>query len=437
MKVAFFVNGFPIVSEPFVAQTAAALVEAGHDLRIYGIRNVKATGFSSSEKVQSLLAGRYENIGRARAFPLRLVGGISKVISSTLRHGAGAPLFKPSIYKISLKDLSAFYQTAILPADKHFDILHCQFATLGEAVLKYRLAGTLSGKVVIHFRGYDISAKIQSDGPEVYDDLWKEADHFVANCEFFKERIIQLGAPPEKVSVIGSAIDLSSFTYRPPRKISSNQVELVAVGRLIQRKGIHTLVEAIAILQRRAVSPSRRIHLIIIGGGPIENALKELARAQGVSEQVTFVGSQPHAVIAEHLRNAHVFIAASMKAEDGGEDAPVNTIKEAFAIGVPTVATNHGGIPELVIDGKTGVLTRENDPTDLARGIERIIQLKDQWGEMTLRARRKIEEEYEDGVILQKYENLYYDLLGHQRRDARAVPPRHASPAQGDKYRDE
>ena len=153
----------------------------------------------------------------------------------------------------------------------------------------------------------------------------------------------------------------------------------------------------------------------------MEAELKDLAIAREVAGQVVFVGPQPHAVIAAYLRKAHAFVAASMKEANGGEDAPVNTIKEAFAIGVPTVATKHGGIPELVVDGETGVLARENDPMDLALAIERLLALSDQWSEMTLRARKRIEDEYEDGVILRKYERLYDHLLG--ARAAHGLPP--------------
>lgn len=408
MHVAFFTNAFPMMSEPFIALSAASLIDRGHDVDVFGLSNVVPTGFSSTPSVQEKLRHRMHNA----QWPPTLGGRLRRLPQAAFdlasRRGVGAlPIWKPHTYRRGWSDLTSLYQAQIFPEPADYDILHCQFATLAEYVLKHRKAGIVTGRLVVHFRGYDISEVVHAFGPDVYDYLWDTADRFIANCVHFRDRAIELGCPADRIDVVGSGIDLDQFQYRSPIPVAEGPVRFLAVGRLTPRKGIHTAIEAV----RRLVAEGYDLHLDIVGDGEQRADLQDQVTRCALDGRVRFLGARRHSEIGELLKASHVFVAASMTTASGGVDAPVNTIKEAMAVGVPTCATRHGGIPELVEEGATGVLARENDPEDLAGAIKRLLSTAESWPALTRRARRRVERHYANDVVTDRLVAVYEKAL--------------------------
>ncbi|MCA8899802.1 MAG: glycosyltransferase [Hyphomonas sp.] len=408
MKVAFFVNAFPMMSEAFIANSAMALLDAGHSVDIFGIGNAAPSGLSVPEAARYGLEAHTTNMSWPEGILqrwLQLPGALNDVAR---QHGAGAlTRLSPKTYRRTFADLSAIYQARDLPTDGDYDILHCQFATLAEHVLKHRRAGFLKGRVVVNFRGYDISEVVQSQGRGVYDHVWPEADGYIANCEYFRQRAIDLGCPEDRIRVVGSGIRLESFPFRPKAHDPREELRFLMVGRLIERKGFHIALQA---LGRYARASRRRIRIDIVGDGPMRDRLQQLAQDCGLGSRTTFHGAQDHAAIAGFLTRCDVFLAPCMTCPKGGQDAPVNTIKEAMAIGRPVVATRHGGIPELVYDGVTGALCEEGNVENLEAAIHRLMDLAPSWPGMLAAGRRAVEQAYElsrtTGQLMQAYQSI-------------------------------
>ncbi len=392
MKIAFFTNAFPMMSEAFIANSAAALVEAGHTVDLYGIGNVDATGLSVPEVEPLRLEQSTTNIRwpDQRADRWRNLPGTLKDLVA--RHGAGSlARLRPDVYRRTFMDLSAIYQVAQLPAEGDYDIIHCQFAPLAEHVIKHRRAGFLSGRLVVNFRGYDISELVAAHGEHLYDHIWPEADAFISNSEYFRHRAVAIGCPEDRISVVGSGMRLESFPFQPISEASNGDIRFLMVGRLIERKGFHI---ALAALARYTRASGRGVRVDIVGDGPMRAELEQLARDCGLGEAVTFHGAQSHKAIADFIRQCDVFIAPSMTCAKGSQDGPVNTLKEAMAIGRPVVGTRHGGISELVIDGETGLLCEEGDVDALEQAIHRILEMQASWPKMLANARESVETTY-------------------------------------------
>lgn len=392
MKIAFFVNAFPMMSEAFIANSAAALVEAGHTVDIFGIGNTDATGLSVPEVEPFHLEQVTTNIRWPKSVAARWLHLPEALTDVARHHGlAGLARLRPDIYRRSMINLSAAYQVAHLPVQADYDILHCQFAPLAEHVIKHRKAGFLTGRIVVNFRGYDISEVIDACGPHVYDSMWPEAEGYIANCEFFRQRAVSIGCPEDRISVVGSGIRLDGFPFQPIAAVASDEPKFLMVGRLIERKGFHIALEALA---RFVKATGQRIRVDIVGEGVLRPRLTELAEAHGLGDMVVLHGAQDHAAIAGFISDCDVFIAPSMTCPKGSQDGPVNTVKEAMAIGRPVVATRHGGISELVIDNETGVLCEEGDVASLEEAIHRILSLQPAWPEMLANARKSLAERY-------------------------------------------
>ena len=408
VKIAFFVNAFPIMSEAFVATSASALQANDNEVDIYGFGGGEVTGWSVDAITRRSLERRVWNAAKPSSVSEHLISAPKALASAFKKSGMRAlNAFNPLVYRRSIMNLSSLYQAAVLQNGGCYDILHCQFATLGEFVLKHKRAGLLSGKLVVHFRGYDISQVIKTCGPHVYDDLFATADYFIANCEHFRQTAIALGCPADRIDVVGSGINLANFPYRGPKRLGQDAVRFVTVGRLIERKGVHKALDALALLSRDGL----KFHFDVVGDGAMRAELEEQARALDLADRVTFQGAKTHAEIRGILDDSHILLATSMTGRDGSQDATVNSVKEAMAIGVLIVATRHGGIPELVEEGETGTLCRENDAADLAEAVRRLLGMDEQWDAIAQKSRRRAEENFAIAVTHERLMNVYEKAL--------------------------
>lgn len=386
MKVAFFVHRFPVISEAFVVNAAVGLIDAGHEVDIYAL-----SGPGDGRHARHGLIGDYNLEARARAFGLR---------ESPRRLAALAPVALAKLAVTNRLDLGSLaggretlvklHEAALFRKGGRYDILHCHFGTLAETVLNHRRAGALSGRVVVHFRGFDISGHIRQHGEGAYDRVFKEADAFLTGCSFFMDRILSLGAPKERTALVRSGVAVERFRYRPRTWNAGEPLNLLAVGRLVEKKGFRFAIEAAARLVSRGID----VQLTIVGDGPLNDALLAQADALDVGERVHFFGPATHEQIAALLDKAHILVAPSTTASNGDQDASINTVKEAMAAGCPFVTTDHGGIPELVDGAEAGLVVNEADAEALADGIANLIARNAEWPDMGSRGRERITTEY-------------------------------------------
>src|SRR6266550_5142763 len=149
---------------------------------------------------------------------------------------------------------------------------------------------------------------------------------------------------------------------------SSDPPSIVAIGRLIVKKGFANLIRACALLVERG----RPFRCEIFGEGPLENQLRTQIEESGLKELVQLPGAKPQHELRERLATANVFVLPSVPEAEGGMDNLPTVIMEAMATGLPVVSTRIGGIPEMVIDNETGFLVSPGDLVALADAIEKM-----------------------------------------------------------------
>lgn len=140
---------------------------------------------------------------------------------------------------------------------------------------------------------------------------------------------------------------------------------ILSVGRLVEKKGFADLVDALALARHPA-------KLVIIGDGPLRGALEGRIRDLGLTGRVDLLGSLDHEATLEWYRRADVFALACKVAPDGDRDSMPVVTKEAMAAGLPVVSTTEVGVPEMVDDGKTGLLVPPSDPEALAAALDQL-----------------------------------------------------------------
>jgi colanic acid/amylovoran biosynthesis glycosyltransferase len=411
MRVAFIVWRFPVLSEAFILNQITGLIDRGHEVYIYPVNGLPK---NYTGKVHPIVE-EYKLMERTYFPPIvpenivwRFFKGVGLFIKN-MRHGSFKSLgfFYPGKYGKEVATLKTFYRIEAFLQDGTYDIIHCQFGTLAPIALAYRDAGIISGKLITTFRGIDISKYVQENGADVYNQLFREGEFFLANCQFFGERAINLGCDSDRIVVHGSGLDCRKFTFKPRYFPIDGKVQIVTTGRLVEKKGIEYAIRAVA----KIADIYPNIEYKVIGDGELKADLEQLIAELNIAHVVKLLGWKQQTEIVEILDNSHIFIAPSVTAADGNQDAPVNTLKEAMAMGLPVISTRHGGIPELVADGVSGYLVPERDADAIAIKLTYLITHPELWENMGKAGRARVEEQYDMNKLNDELVAIYQQML--------------------------
>jgi len=223
------------------------------------------------------------------------------------------------------------------------------------------MAGERLGRpVVVTARGTDINLFPRYAGAR-RRILWAagRAAAVVTVCQALKDRLIELGVPAARITVLRNGVDRALFAPRDRvverERLGLDGLTLLSVGNLIPLKGHDIAIRALA-----GIEDAR---LLIIGDGAERRSLGELAAALGVGERVRFVGPVPQAELPRYYSAADMLVLASAR------EGMANVLLEAMACGTPVVATAVGGTPEVVAAPAAGALMAERSPQALAAAV--------------------------------------------------------------------
>jgi colanic acid/amylovoran biosynthesis glycosyltransferase len=239
--------------------------------------------------------------------------------------------------------------------------------------------------LVVHFHGYDASLhETLRENREAYPRMFRAAAAIVAVSRAMKRQLISLGAPPEKVQCNPYGVDCTEFGGGDP---AAAPPTFVAVGRFTAKKAPQLTLAAFA--EARRACPEARLRMV--GDGPLLAECRALAAELGVGDAVTFLGARPHEVVREEVRRARAFVQHSVVTESGDSEGTPVAVIEAGATGLPVVATRHAGIPDVVVEGETGLLVEEGDVPGMAAHLVRLARDPGLAGRMGRAARRRVE----------------------------------------------
>ncbi|MGH7579513.1 MAG: glycosyltransferase, partial [Gemmatimonadales bacterium] len=359
MRVAFLTALFPVHSEiPFLNQIVG-LIERGHQVDVYADGPQPGAPFHPDVERLGLQArtryplrwpsARLERWRAAAGVVLAHRGAERRTLLRTL---------DPSLFWHRAWTLDQLRRTARFLPRRSYDVCYCAFGMDAPHALRLRRLGVLDGELVVAFRGADTTKYVARRGPRVYARTFRQARLLLPVCEFLARRLVELGAPPERVVVHRTGIDIRRWPWRERGPAGDGRFRLVTVGRLVEKKGIEDALRAVRILVDRGADVEYRI----LGDGPRRDRLAALAAELGLGDRVVLHGRHEQERVRHGLDAADVLVAASVTAADGDEEGIPNVLKEAMASGMPVVATRHAGIPELVEDEVSGLLVPERDP---------------------------------------------------------------------------
>ena len=263
------------------------------------------------------------------------------------------------------------------------------------------------------------------------------AAEFVATCTAYNAQFLRGLAPeldPRKIHLIYHGIDLQTFAQSVYRERPVGGMRrILAVGRLVPKKGHEDLIAACAVLRDQGVD----FECEIVGSGPLHDALVAEVRRHRLNDRVRLCGPMTHRDLITRYRQADLFVLAPRIAEDGDRDGIPNVIAEAMAVGVPVVATDVSGIPELVRHGSTGLLAPSRDPTALAAAMRRVLGDEKLARDLAGTAREVLQREFDlwqttrDLHVLMNAESCCPEEGKHHTKESQALSVSAAAAGEG------
>lgn len=293
-------------------------------------------------------------------------------------------------------------------------LVHSHFGSQGWKDMP--LAGALDIPLVTSFYGADIWKLCRQESWVArYTDLFATGALFLVEGHAMRNKVMELGCPPEKVVVQHLGVDLSETACLPRTPDASGELRLLAAGRCVEKKGFELAVEAFG--RAHAELPALRLSLMLIAKSKGEQQRVRDLRAQverlGLGDAIDFPPSMPYDEYRRALESYHVFLAPSRHASDGDAEggAPVSLI-EMSASGMPIVASDHCDIPEVVPHGKSGLIVPEGDVEALTAAILEMGRAPERWVEYGRAGREHVEREYRLETQVPKLELIYDGLTG-------------------------
>jgi colanic acid/amylovoran biosynthesis glycosyltransferase len=261
-------------------------------------------------------------------------------------------------------------------------------------------------------------------------DKIRRARYIVCISSFHRDFFLREGAPPERLVLAHCGVDPTLFPFVRPERAPgapSTPLRIRSSGRLVEKKGFDDLIDACHALAERGVA----FECTIAGSGPLEAALRDHAARVGLADRVTVTGEPLHQEdIPGFLHGGDVYALPCVPAADGDVDGLPIVLMEAMACGLPAVSTRLVGIPDLVVDGQTGLLVEPHDVSALADAIEALGADAGLADRLARAGREQVCREFDLATCLEPLVERYREALDEAREaldEAREAPAEPAS----------
>ena len=268
----------------------------------------------------------------------------------------------------------------------------------------YRLIGLArrtQTPLLVNFYGYDVIRLPREAGwGRRYRKLAAAGAAFVAVSEAMRQDLIALGFPADRIEVVHLGLNPDRIRFQPRMQAGRR---LMAIGRLVEKKGFTYALDAVRLLRERGVE----VHLDLYGDGPLRDALTAQVEAARLHDAVTLHGKTPNDAVIAAFYAHDLLLVPSVLAADGDKEGLPQTLVEGMASGIPIVATAHAGIPELVRDRETGLLVPERDPRALADAVQTYLETPTLAAAVSRAGRRAVETQHDIRTLIKQTEALY------------------------------
>ena len=389
MKIAYLAPEIPALSATFVYKEILKLKDFGTEVIPFSVHYPSSVaneaGLNELKKQvvhlyeQSKLSVLFAHIYLLLSHPLRYLTSLRLLISDMLTIGFCSRNAFGLVFRFFYAGSLA--KELIQTKCQH---IHVHFAHVPTDIAMY--AASLS----------NIEFSVTAHANDLFERGWllkqkvERSAFFATISEFNKRYLADIGISTENIRIVRCGVDDEQFE---PRRnfISGSKIKVGVVGRLVEKKGIDTLINAVSKLKNQG----QLIELSIAGSGPLENELMEQVKECNLTaDDVIFLGAIPNSDVSDFITSLDVFVLPCKMDKSGDMDGIPVVLMEAMLSGVPVISTKLSGLPELVIDKHTGLMVAPNNDADLANAILDMINDSNQRNMMILNAVDKVKKEF-------------------------------------------
>ena len=265
---------------------------------------------------------------------------------------------------------------------------------------------------IVSFHGADVMVDMNKPAyRETTRQMLDAVKLVLVRSESLRSAVVDLGCDEQKIEVQRTGIPLEEFPFRErnfPTNDSEAEWRFVQAGRLIEKKGLPVTLHAFARFLKRYPNAT----LTIAGEGPLLGHLQDLARELTIDNCVSFTGFISQEQLRDLYSGSHIFLHPSETGPDGNQEGIPNSMLEAMASGLPVFATEHGGIPEAIKHGVSGVLVPERDDQELAWALLNAVEDRHFLSQLARNGTEVVREKFDLRMQALRLEDVYLRLIG-------------------------
>ena len=285
-------------------------------------------------------------------------------------------------------------------------LLHIYFGHIAVHLLP--LIRAWKNPSIVSFHGADVMVDMNKPAyREATLQMLDAVSLILVRSESLRRALIDLGCDPGKIEIQRTGIPLEEFPFRERTAPKNGEWRFVQAGRLIEKKGLPVTIRAFEVFVRQYPNAT----LTIAGEGPLLREAEMLARELKIAQSVSFTGFLSQEQLREIYYRSHIFLHPSQIGRDGNQEGIPNSMLEAMATGLPVFATEHGGIPEAVEHGVSGVLVPERDEFVLVESLLDAVQDPDSLSHMARRGGDVVRQKFDLSNQARRLEDIYLRLL--------------------------
>jgi len=402
VKIAYLAPEIPALSATFVYKEILALQELNVEVSSFSVHQP----YSVANDVElSLLKQKTSILYQSAKFAV-IQSHLNLLLKSPLTYCGTLFKLLSDIFSVGLFSRTAlglvfrfFYAGRLAKqlGDQQCQHLHIHFAHVPTDIGMY--AASLAA----------IPYSVTAHANDIFERGWllvqkvERSTFFATISEFNRRYLLSLGVNADKLEIVRCGVDARQFATREGF-VSTAPIKIGTVGRLVEKKGVDTLIKAMALIKQQDL----QCDLFVAGSGPLDGELKQLTKSLGLNTtEVQFLGAMPHTQVSAFIKSLDIFVLPCKQDSNGDMDGVPVVLMEAMLSGVPVISTELSGIPELIIHEQTGLLVQQNDDASLAEAIVRVLSDNQLRIELQTKAIAKVNHEFSLLGNAEKLKNLF------------------------------
>jgi len=303
--------------------------------------------------------------------------------------------------------------TAILSRERA-QLLHIFFGHIAVHLLPLIRASHMPS--VVSFHGADVLVDMEKSAyRRATREMLQLVTRVFVRSASLRGAVVELGCDESKIDIVRTGIPLEDFPFRERAFPTDGQWHFLQASRLVQKKGIATTLHAFTSFLNQYPNAT----LTIAGEGPMMTELQELTRKLKIDNRVSLPGFVSQEKLLEIYYASHIFLHPSETGSDGNQEGIPNSMLEAMATGLPVFATEHGGIPEAIENGISGVLVPERDHEALSQALLRAAADVDLLKRLARNGAKVVAEKFDQQNQIRQLEEIYLRMIADSGKEQR------------------